>query len=191
MLSFFISALPKTFVDVIFASGGYGANAYRLFDREKEIIQAIVNQQGTAVARYGLIQYRETSAVIQRKLSQFTNNADFKRYVRFSTLGYRGRGLVPAMTQASNEFKSSSAKRKVLVLFGNGVPAIPFQDLSAAAKKLADEGVKLIVVFFGNNVDRKRLERIVPSIDDIFRGNSWTKSDILGNKIALQLFKGM
>lgn len=190
ILSSFVLALPKRSIDVIFATGGYGFNAYTLYRQEQKIIQAIVDSQGTALARYGLIQYGDTVVEVPRKLSQFINNTDFKNFVRSTWLKLPGRGLVPAMEKASDELRSSVSGRKVLVLFANSIRPNSYLALLSAARKLAREGVKVLVVFSGSDADSARLRRIVARSEYIFPWYLSTSSGTLGGKIAMQLFKG-
>ena len=190
ILSSFVLALPKRSVDVIFATGGYGFPAYTLYKQEQEIIRAIVDSQGTALAKYGLIQYGDTVVEVLRKLSQFIDNTDFKNFVRSTWLKFPGRGLVLAMEKASDELRSSVSERKALVLFANRIRPNSYQALLSAARKLAIEGVKVVVVFSGSDADSARLRRIVARSEYIFPWYSSTDSGTLGGKIALQLFKG-
>ena len=171
--------------------GADGSRASTAFNEEKAIIGSIVDRQGLSQAKYGLIQYGTNSAEILRHLSQFTSNLDFKRFVGRSSLKSRGRALIPAIDKASEAFLSSDAKRKVLVLFANGLPFVPFNDLVNASRFLRSQGVKVVVVYSGNSADRTRLQGIVSSTDDLFPWSIGTASSVFGRKIALQLFKGL
>jgi hypothetical protein len=183
--------LPTSNIDVIFAMGADGSRASTAFNEEKAIIGSIVDRQGPSRAKYGLIQYGANSAETLRRLSQFTSNFDFKRFVGNSALASRGRALIPAIDKASEDFLSSDAKRKVLVLFANGLPFVPFNDLVNASSFLRSQGVKVVVVYSGNSADRIRLQRIVSGTEDLFPWSIGSGSTVVGNKIALQLFKGL
>jgi hypothetical protein len=167
---------------------GFGASA--AFNDEKTIIRSILDSQGPAQARYGLIQYGDNSAEILRHLSQYTNNLDFKSFVGTNTLKSRGRALIPAMNKASEMFSSSDAKQKVLVLFANGLPFVPFNDLVNASSYLRSQGIKVVVVYSGYSADRTRLQRIVSTTGDFFPWSIGTGTSVMGSKIAFQLFKG-
>lgn len=177
-------------MDVIFAMGAYGSRASIAFNQEKAIIGAIVDTQGSSNVKYGLIQYGTDSAETLKRLEEFTGNLDFKRFVAASELKSRGRALISAMDKASEEFLSSSARRKALVLFANGLPSVPFNNLVTASRYLRSQGVKVVVVYSGNTGDRTRLQQIVSNTHDVFPWSFGTSSRLIGNKIALQLFKG-
>jgi hypothetical protein len=177
-------------IDVIFAMGADGFGASAAFNDEKTIIRSILDSQGPAQAKYGLIQYGDNSAEILRHLSQYTNNLDFKSFVGTSTLKSRGRALIPAMNKASEMFSSSDAKQKVLVLFANGLPFVPFNDLVNASSYLRSQGVKVVVVYSGYSADHTRLLRIVSTTGDFFPWSIGTGTSVMGSRIAFQLFKG-
>ena len=183
--------LPQSDIDVMFAMGADGSGASTLFNQEKAIIAAIVDRHGSSKAKYGLIQYGYNSAETLRRLSQFTNNLDFKRFVGSRTLTSRGRALIPAMDKASEEFLSSNAKQKVFVLFANALPFVSFNELVSASRSLRSNGVKVVVVYSGSSADRTRLQQIVANNKNLFSWNIGTRSSVIGSKIALQLFKGL
>ena len=171
--------------------GADGSGADGFFNEQKAIIGSIVDRQKSSKTNYGLVQYGSSSAETKKRLSQFTNNFDFKRFVVSSTLKSRGRSLISAMDKASEEFLTSKAKRKVLVLFANGLPRNSFNDLVTASKSLRSQGIKVVVVYSGNSGDQNRLQQIVSNNGDLFHWSIGTNSRVLGGKIALQLFTGL
>lgn len=190
MLSFDCLGLSPSQMDVIFAMGADGSRASSFFNNEKYIINEIVDKQGSTATKYGLIQYGANTAETLKRLPEFTNNLDFKQFVRARTLKSPGRALIPAMDKAGEEFSSSDARRKALVLFANALPFVDFNDLIIASRKLRSQGVKVVVVYSGNSGDRRRLQAIVSNDEDLFPWSLTTKSSVTGGKIALQLFKG-
>ena len=175
----------------MFAMGADGSRASTLFTGQKAIIAAIVDRQGSSKARYGLIQYRYNSAETLRRLSQFTSNLDFKRFVESRRLGSRGWALIPAMNKANEEFSSSKAKQKVFVLFASSLSFVSFNELVSASRSLRASGVKVVVVYSGRSADRARLQQIVSSNENLFSWSTGARSSVIGGKIALQLFKGV
>ena len=163
-------------------------NPYTMFTREKEIISSIVDQ-GSSRATYGLIEYGRNSANVLQRLSQFINDDNFKQSVRSTSLRSAGRSLVPAMEKASEEFKTSTAKRKILVLFANALPS--YNDLLTTARRLNKEGIKVVVLFYGTTGRLQLLENIVSNKDDLFPWRFSEQPDVIASELALQLFKGM
>ena len=167
----------------MFAISATAADADRTYRRMLDAVAKIIEEYGTEKLQYGVIIYGRT-AVVRRKLGDsFPDDKSLKLFIRDSPRETGGSVLENALKQAKNMFNPQNGARadadKVLVVITDSKATGSDSAVTAAAKELRDEGVKVIAVVLGSQSDPK----ITNVKDDVIRERKDQSSSVVANKI--------
>ena len=175
-------------MDIIFALGSSDPNGVRIFEQEKALTNHLINQQISATTRYGVITY---SNISRTRIPMQSSTDVYRLQDRVGSLKWPGvgSGVDKALTQANSVFKNSKpGARKVLVIFMSGRASAPLSTLREAVKPLLNQGVRVVLIGYGNQLDDGQLSAISENTRNLVVPSGDDDSD--GYKITLALLKG-
>ena len=186
-LSFTTGQLKKD-VDIVFALGASDPNGARVFEQEKALANHLVGQQKAILSRYGVITYSNIST-IQIRLQSSSDIFKIQDQIRNLKWPGIGSGVDTALRQANTVFKDSTpASRKVLVIFMSGMASAPSSTLRETVRPLLKQGVRVVLVGYGDRLDDGQLRGISENGKNIIIPSGDKHDD--GYKISLAVFKG-
>ena len=100
-----------------------------------------------------------------------------------------GSGVDTALRQANSMFMNSKpGSRKVLVIFMSGRASAPSSTLRQAVRPLINQGVRVVLVGYGDNLDDSQLRGISENTNNVIfpRG----QQDVDGYQISSAVYKG-
>ena len=180
----------KEIVDLVFAFGSTGRDARPLFEKEKETAKVMIDNEKEKDILYSTIVYGK-DASLKSKFKDMPDKNKVKDFI--DTLAWKDEGdkLDHALTEADKVFKDHGRPkaRKITVVFVTGKADATTNELKKAAKKLNDNGVKIVVVKLGTDPDDKQLEVITPK-KNIVKKKRPIKPKTLAEFIEEQVKKG-
>ena len=100
-----------------------------------------------------------------------------------------GSGVDTALRQANSVFLNSKpGSRKVLLLFMSGRASAPSSSLRQAVRPLINQGVRVVLIGYGDQLDDSQLRGISENGDNVILPKGQHDED--GYQISLALFKG-
>ena len=150
---------------------------------------SLIDQQKNIIPQYSVIKYADTASTVI-PLQKFQDLYRLKDQLRDISWPGNGRAVHDALHQASWVFKGSKpSARKVLVLFMSGKPTTSLSELRQAARLLTDQGVRVVVVGYGDQLDTSVMTTISKNTDNTILIDKRQNDDDL-HKILLRVFKG-
>lgn len=158
-------------LDVAFVVGASAPQAEKVFNYEKDIVKAMIDQEQPIRTRYGLITYTN-QADTRVSFDDFRDKTNLKQFIDFIRWSEAGVALDDGLEKASELFREASPlhSRKVLVVFVNARTGVSKADLKAKSRKLLDSGVNVLVVSIGNNVDSNEVATITERPENVIPG---------------------
>lgn len=178
-------------IDVVFVIGSNGNKAKEIFNKEKTIIEEMLDSGTTADTKYSIIQYGDKE-VIKGGFSDLSTPKDLKRLL--DQLKWEGQGtrVDNSLALASELFTSGSrlGARKVLMVFA-GELVQPFtSDLNDMVTRLAKNGVRIIPVILGDPADPSTFVAFVPNVKDPVTGSVQQDPKEIADEIGKATFTG-
>ena len=167
---FSLSAKPEA-IDLVIALGASGQNASEIFTKQKDFISEIVEQFKLSQDAMlpGLITYGK-DAQVPLKLGTVVDKQSFNYYLADVDNPSDGTNLKRVLDEANKMLmeKGRTNIPKVVLLLVDKKSTSSLPELLTAKKGLENMGVKIVVVGFGNEVDRKELVILASSKDGVF-----------------------
>ena len=187
MIFLFSERKEKEMVDLVFAFGSTGRDAIALFEKEKEAAKVMIEKEKVKDILYSTIVYGRGAST----KSIFNMSDTVKEFIDTLTWEDEGEKLDHALVEADKVFKEHGRQksRKITVVFVTGKADATTTELKRAAKKLNDNGVKIIVVKLGTDPDDKQLKAITPE-KNIVKKKRPIKPEELAELIEEQVKKG-
>ena len=188
--NFFIERKEKEIVDLVFAFGSTGRDSIPLFEKEKEAAKVMIDNEKEKDILYATIVYG-SDASLKSKFHDMPDKISVKEFIDTLTWKDEGKKLDHALVEADKVFTEHGRPkaRKITVVFVTGTADATTSELKKAAKKLNDNGVKIIVVKMGTDPDDKQLEAITPE-KNIVKKKKTVKPEELAQFIEEQVKKG-
>ena len=188
--NFFIEREEKEIVDLVFAFGSTGRDAIPLFEKEKEAAKVMIDNEKEKDILYATIVYG-SDASLKSKFNDMPDKTRVKEFIDTLTWKDEGKKLDHALVEADKVFTEHGRPkaRKITVVFVTGTADATTSELKKSAKKLNDNGVKIIVVKMGTDPDDKQLEAITPE-KNIVKKKKTVKPEELAQFIEEQVKKG-
>ena len=159
----FLERKEKEMVDLVFAFGSTGKDARPLFKKEKDAAKVMIDNEKEKDILYSTIVYGK-NASLESKFTDMPDKAKVKEFIDKLKWPGEGRKLDHALVETDRVFKKHGRPkaRKITVVFVTGQADATTSELKKAAKKLNDNGVKIVVVKLGTDPDDGVLEVITP-----------------------------
>ena len=143
--------------------GSNGKEAITRFDTEKEMAKEMIDNEKDKDILYATIVYGKDASV-KSKFKDMPDKTSLKKFIDSLTWKENGKYLHHPLAEADKIFKEHGRPeaRKVTIVFVTGKVDSTTTELKKAARKLNDNGVKIIVVKLGTDPDDKRLKAITP-----------------------------
>ena len=188
VLLYFITGQEERDVDIIFALGSSDPNGAKVFEQEKVLTNYLISQQKATKTRYGIITY-SNDASTQVPMQSSTDIYRLQDQVRTLKWPGIGSGVDTALKQASSVFQSSKpGSRKLLVIFMSGKASAPSSSLRQAVRPLVNQGVRVLLIGYGNQLDYSQLGGISENTNNIIIPSGAQDAD--GYRISSTMFKG-
>ena len=177
-------------LDVVLALGASDPNGKTTFEREKALTSLLVDLQRNIVPGYGIISYSST-AQTPVPLQKFNDVYRLKSQIGMLTWPGSGSDINSAIRQAYSMFrKSKPGSNKVFVLFMNGKASTPLSTLRQAVGLLLNQGVRVIVVGYGDRLDAGQLRVLSGNQDNIIEASDKFREQDIIYKISWTISKG-
>lgn len=163
------------------------------FEKAKEVIKSIIDTYAMNKLRYGVIVFGSSASIKVSFGDDFPTDEDLKNVITILS----GSNELPALDEALKKGKElfddvqeRPNARKVLVVITDKTSTSKLDDLKASAKMLQDNGIKVIPVAIGGEVDHVELEETTSDKTNVV--NVTTDVDVidLKEKIMSKVFKG-
>ena len=167
--------------------GSAEPNSQESFDKEKLIVNDIIERPKDAFVKYGVVQF-ETDGSVKVPLGDYKDEDELKDDVRKLPLR-EGKGLDEGIKSAMEEFEKSGRpkSRRVMVVFIDGNDDTTKEKLEMVAEPLKKKYIKVIPVVLAENVDEEKLKPLLPKKKKPVKGEDPKK---LGEEIAEEALRG-
>ena len=156
-------------MDLAFVISTTAVDQGKNFEKTKEIIKETVEKFGLHRVRYSLITFGATPDVKIRFDSVFDSEEQLGKYVDTIQKAFGVAALDKALEEARYLFALAEDARpnatKVLVVITDKKSDSTEEDVQVAAKKLMDDGVRVIAIALGKETDSVSPEVIKPETD--------------------------
>ena len=158
---FDILGLPKKLVDVIFVMGSSDPKAKENFDKEKDIVNKMIDKPKNALPKYGVIHFGDTGTV-KVPLGDYEDEDELKDRVKKLPLK-QGKSLDEGIKSAGEEFEKNGRPkaRQVMVVFIDGNDDSTKDKFKKVAKPLKKKNVKIVPVLLEDLVDEEKIKPLL------------------------------
>ena len=162
-------------MDLAFVISNTAVDKDKNFEKMKDIVKGTVNKFGLFRVRYSLITFGETPDVKIRFDNVFDTQEELGKLVNNVKKGFGDADLHKALEEARYLFALAEDTRpnasQVLVVITDKTSDSTEDDVQFAAKKLKDDGVRVIAIALGDDFDPVSPEVIKPdeksSVDEV------------------------
>lgn len=163
------------------------------FEKAKEVIKSIIDTYAMNKLRYGVIVFGSSASIKVSFGDDFPTDEDLKNVITILSGSNELPALDEALKKGKELFDDAQERpnaRKVLVVITDKKSTSKLDDLKASAKMLQDNGIKVIPVAIGDEVDHVELEETTSDKTNVV--NVTTDVDVidLKEKIMSKVFKG-
>ena len=180
-------------VDLGFALSASASDANKNFAKMKSVINSIIDQYSISRLKYGVVVYGDDAKTVTDFQRVFPKEEDLKQYLSSVTPATGGSSLDKGLAQGEQLFVSGRARpnaRKVLVVFTDKKSTGSEQMAQAEAKKLRDQGIKVIAIALGSESDVAELKDVATDGRHVIRAKKTEDSDKLAVEVMELAFKG-
>lgn len=168
-------------------------NADDNFEKAKEVIKAIIDAYSMNKLRYGVIVFGSSASIKVSFGDDFPSDQDLKTVIDFLSHSKETPALDIALRKGKELFDEAQERpnaRKVLVVIIDKKSTSKLDDVKASARLLEDDGIKVIPVVIGDEVDPVECREITDEKTNVV--NVTTDVDVidLKEKIISKVFKG-
>ena len=180
-------------VDLAFAISAASVEADDNFEKAKEVINAIVDTYSMNKLHYGVVVFGSRASTQISFEDVFPSDENLKAFIR----GLSGPNGFPALDEALKKGKEmfGNAKerpnaRKVLVVIMDKKSTSELDDLKDSAKLLEEDGIKVIPVAIGDEVDHAELKATTAEKTNMVNASTDVDLTDLKTWIMNKVFKG-
>lgn len=187
----YLPTIPE--VDLAFAISAASVNADDNFKKAKEVIKAIIDTYSMNKLRYGVIVFGSSASIKVSFGDDFPNDEDLKMAVDLLSGSKESPSLDEALKKGKELFDEAQERpnaRKVLVVIIDTKSTSKLDDLKASAKLLEDDGIKVIPVAIGDEVDHVECGEITSDKSNLVNATTDVGVMELVDKIMPKVFKG-
>ncbi|XP_028394352.1 uncharacterized protein LOC114518524 isoform X7 [Dendronephthya gigantea] len=154
---------PEEDVDIIYALGSIARNHVPLFEIEKNITRAIIQQQNSPQTRHGLIVFGKDPKEVS-PLENFKSEPELVEKLMDLKWPSEAKSLAPPLNKGTQVFKEQGrpGSRRFLVIFITGQLDRTSDDLKKAARKIHDSGGKIVAYKLSDLPRDEEFVRVIP-----------------------------
>lgn len=163
------------------------------FEKATEVIKSIIDTYAMNKLRYGVIVFGSSASIRVSFGDDFTTDANLKDVITFLSGPNERPALGEALKKGKELFDEAPERpnaRKVLVLITDMKSTSKLDDLKATAKMLEDDGIKVIPVAIGDDVDHLELDETTSDSKNVVNVTTDVDVIVLKEKIMSKVFKG-
>ena len=163
------------------------------FEKAKEVIKSIIDTYAMNKLRYGVIVFGSSASIRVSFGDDYTTDANLKDVITFLSGPNERPALGEALKKGKELFDEAPERpnaRKVLVLITDMKSTSKLDDLKATAKMLEDDGIKVIPVAIGDDVDHLELDETTSDSKNVVNVTTDVDVIVLKEKIMSKVFKG-
>lgn len=163
------------------------------FEKAKEVIKSIIDTYAMNKLRYGVIVFGSSASIRVSFGDDYTTDANLKDVITFLSGPNERPALGEALKKGKELFDEAPERpnaRKVLVLITDVKSTSKLDDLKATAKMLEDDGIKVIPVAIGDDVDHLELDETTSDSKNVVNVTTDVDVIVLKEKIMSKVFKG-
>ena len=163
------------------------------FEKATEVIKSIIDTYAMNKLRYGVIVFGSSASIRISFGDDFTTDANLKDVISFLSGPNERPALGEALKKGKELFDEAPERpnaRKVLVLITDMKSTSKLDDLKATAKMLEDDGIKVIPVAIGDDVDHLELDETTSDSKNVVNVTTDVDVIVLKEKIMSKVFKG-
>ena len=167
--------------------GATDPKAKETFNKEKQIVNKMVDTPKDAFVKYGVVQFDKMGET-KIPLGDYPNEKELKERVKKLPLK-EGKSLDEGIKKAGEEFEKNGRPkaRKILVVFMDGNDDSDKEKLKKVAEPLKKKNVKIIPVVLGENVMEEKVKPLLPKKKKPKKGKDPSN---LSEQIAEDAFNG-
>ena len=177
-------------VDVVFAISATARDYRRTFSVMKGVMKSIFDQLGVESIRPAIIVYGDSASVRLRFDEEITDIDELKRRIDNLPRNTGTPDLNAALKMAQVVFAGSrpNAKKVLVIITDDKSDSKPWV-ITAGARQLEEEGIEVVAVGIGSEVDRKQLETTTPYKDNIITADKDDNTKDIANKIVVIILR--
>ena len=162
-----------TDVDVVFALGSSGKDAEGMFEKEKDFINGFIDSSKHGNMEYGLLEYGN-EVTVHMRFKDVDGNEKVKEKIRSVGRSQDGTTMIEGLRIAGELFRNEGRAHahKVLIVMMNGRVGGRAGELRAGAKLLHNDGIKIITVAIGDEVDQEELRQLSADEDNVIQAKA-------------------
>jgi len=180
-------------VDLAFAISAASVKADENFEKAKEVIKSIIDTYAMNKLRYGVIVFGSSATIKVSFGADFPTDENLKNVITILSGSNERPDLDEAMKKGKELFDEAPERpnaRKVLVLIVDIKSSNKLDDLKATAKMLQDDGINVIPVAIGDEVDYVECGETTSDKTNVVNVTTDVYVIILKEKIMSKVFKG-
>lgn len=185
--------LPIPEVDLAFAINAASVKADDNFEKAKEVIKSIIDTYAMNKLRYGVVVFGSSASIRVSFGDDFPTDENLKNVITILSGSNERPALDEALKKGKELFDEAPERpnaRKVLVFITDMKSTSKLADLKEAAKMLEDDGIKVIPVAIGDEVDHVELEETTSDKTNVVNVTTDVDVIVLKEKIMFNVFKG-
>lgn len=188
-LCIFLGTKPNE-IDVVFLLGASNPGGKQHILNEQRLVEEIVQRNNTPASRFAIVLYEDT-ATVQQSLNEYANAKTFIDILKSLNWKNEGANLNSGLAKVKMLFEKEGRPkaRKTLVVFSDGQFATEIEGIKKLKKPLVDQGVKIIPVTVGDNVDEDKFNEL-SSKNQTLRHDDSEDPKNTADKIQEELMKG-
>ena len=186
-----LPSIPE--VDLAFAISAASVEADENFEKAQEVIKAIIDTYGMTKLRYGVIVFGSRASSRISFGDVFLSDENLKNMIGLLSGPNELPALGEALKKGKELFDNAEERpnaRKVLVVITDKKSTSRLDDLKGSAKLLEEDGIKVIPVAIGDEVDHAELKETTPEKTNIVNASTGVDVMDLKNRIMNKVFKG-
>ena len=166
--------------------GASGSDGDAAFEKQKEIINSLVDSLQTNDTQMAIVNYDDDSS-IRTKLGEFKDKEDFKKCVDKQQRTGEGKALDKGLGDAANVMMQSGRPgvTKAVVVFANGKSGAEIVDLVREAQALHGSDVKVVAVGIGDDISEEELKAVANTAVILAKNDD--ESDAIAKSIATKV----
>lgn len=167
--------------------GSAEPNIEETMDKEKLIVNEIIEKPKDSLVKYGVVQFGNNASV-KIPLGDYLDESQLKDHIRKLSLT-DGRALNKGIETAGNEFEKNGRPkaRQIMVVFIDGNDKSSGDELAKVARHLHEKDIKIIPVVLKDNVRKEKLKPLLLNNKTPIKGKD---PQSLAHEAAEEVLKG-
>lgn len=186
-----LPSIPE--VDLAFAISAASVEADDNFEKAKEVIKSIIDTYAMNKLRYGVTVFGSSASSKVTFGDDFPSDEDLKSIISLLSAPKGPPALDEALKKGKELFDNAKERpnaRKVLVVITDKKSSSKLSDLKDSAEQLEEDGIKVIPVAIGDEVDLDELEATTPDENNMVNVSTDVDLTDLKNRIMNKVLKG-